>query len=228
VVHTAYVQGGADLFEVTAGGAEIVAHRASEAAAALIVVSTDVVFDGTIEAPARYPEQQAPRPLSDYGRAKAHAEVAVASAHPGALVVRTSLIYGGPDGPRSPHEQVVLDTLEGTANWRFHTDEWRCPVQVDDLAEALVVLAAQLVDAGEPGVVVPGRGRVLHLAGSDGVTRAQFARLVASSAGLDPAAVPVGPLVDDDRPANVMLDSGAALAAGLHLRGVFSALAGRE
>ena len=56
-------------------------------------VSTDVVFDGEKGEP--YTEEDEPAPLTDYGRAKADAERGVLEAHPGALVVRTSLIYGG-------------------------------------------------------------------------------------------------------------------------------------
>ena len=56
-------------------------------------VSTDLVFDGEKGEP--YVEDDAPNPLSDYGRAKLDAERGVLEAHPGALVVRTSLIYGG-------------------------------------------------------------------------------------------------------------------------------------
>jgi dTDP-4-dehydrorhamnose reductase len=91
---------------------------------------TDVVFDGRAGRP--YTEDDPVSPRSDYGRAKAEAERLVAEADPGAVMVRTSLIYGGPGRPPSKHEHTATDP-EAT----FFTDELRCPVQVDDLAAAL-------------------------------------------------------------------------------------------
>ena len=54
---------------------------------------------------------------------------------PEAVVVRTSLIYGGPRRDRSPHERAAIDPAA-----TFHIDELRCPIQVDDLARALLEL----------------------------------------------------------------------------------------
>ena len=69
--------------------------------------------------------------MTEYGRAKTAAEHLVRTIAPGALIVRTSLIYGGPDGPSSPREDLARDP---TAT--FYEDEVRCPVQVGDLADA--------------------------------------------------------------------------------------------
>jgi dTDP-4-dehydrorhamnose reductase len=71
------------------------------------------------------------------------------------------LIYGGPDGPASVHEDVAHDP---TAT--FYEDEVRCPVQVGDLAAALVELAGSDL-AG-----------VIHVAGPEAVSRHQFAELI--------------------------------------------------
>lgn len=233
VVHTAYVQGGPDLDAITHVGAGLVASAAAGAGAALIHLSTDVVFDGRRPAPGTYAELDPMSPLHDYGRAKAAAEGAVGAAHPDPLVVRTSMLYAGPGGAPSAHEQVVLDALAGRADWRFHTDEWRCPLVVDDLATVLVELAGREV-AGPPtvGVRAPDGPRLLHVAGTDGVTRARFAQLVAEAHGLDAEAVPTAPLTDPGRPANVMLDSSLARAElATAVRGVteaFGAYGGAE
>ena len=211
VVHTAYVQGGPDLDAITHVGAGLVAAATAEAAAALVHLSTDVVFDGRRPAPQTYVELDPVAPLHAYGRAKAASEVAVAAAHPDALVVRTSMLYAGPGREPGAHEQVVLDTLAGRADWRFHTDEWRCPLLVDDLATVLVELAGrEITETSTTGVRAPGGPRLLHVAGPEGITRARFAQLIAAAHGLDPAAVPTAPLTDRNRPANVMLDSSLA------------------
>src|SRR5437588_6463217 len=94
VIHTAYRQDGPDAWEITVDGAENVAFASREVGARLVHLSTDVVFDGRKGSP--YVEEDEPSPVGAYGRAKAESEARVRAAHPDALVVRTSLIVGGP------------------------------------------------------------------------------------------------------------------------------------
>ena len=141
----------------TFDGAVFVARAAAATGARLVQMSTDLVFDGEKGSP--YVEDDAPAPLSEYGRDKADAEAAVLQACPGAAVVRTSLIYGGAE----PGPQELLAASPSAA---FFTDEVRCPIQVGDLAEALLVLAATDY-AG-----------LLHVAGADRVSRHEFAELL--------------------------------------------------
>ena len=169
VIHTAYARSGDAAWETNVAGARNVAAAAAAAGARLVHLSTDVVFGGDAGRP--YVEADRPDPLTAYGRSKAAAEDAVRGAHPGAAVVRTSLIYGG-DVP-STHERAVLDALNGDSGMEFFTDEIRCPVHVGDLAAALLELA-QLRMAGP-----------LHVAGPDAVSRHEFARLAAAAAGHD-------------------------------------------
>ena len=160
VVHTAYLQDGPGAWEITVAGAENVACAAAEVGARLVHLSTDVVFDGRKGAP--YVEADEMCPVTDYGRAKAEAERRVLAAYPAALVVRTSLIVGGPSFPPSKHELVAVDPSA-----TFYEDEIRCPIQVADLAAALLELA---------GLDVSG---VLHVAGDDAVSRRELAELAA-------------------------------------------------
>ena len=155
VIHTAY-----DMEDraTTYDGAVNVAQAAASLGARLIHLSTDVVFDGEKGAP--YVEADEPTPVTAYGRDKADAEPAVREAHPGALVVRTSLMYGGTEPGR--HERVAADP-----DSVFFTDELRSPVHVGDLAGALLELAG-----GD-------RSGILHVAGADALSRYEFARLLA-------------------------------------------------
>ena len=125
------------------------------AGARLIHLSTDFVFDGRRER-GGYREDDAAVPITDYGRAKLAGERAVATASPDALIVRTSLIYGG-DRP-GPHELMVLDALDGLRDVAFFSDELRCPILAAELAGALLELARRRV-AG-----------TLHVAGADTVS----------------------------------------------------------
>jgi dTDP-4-dehydrorhamnose reductase len=203
VVHTAYVQQGPGAWDVTATASGVVAEEAAAVGARLVHLSTDVVFDGRAGRP--YREVDPVSPLSDYGRAKAEAERLVAAADPGAVMVRTSLIYGGPGRAPSKHERAAVDP-----DAAFYTDELRCPAQVDDLAHALL----ELCDTDVAGP--------LHVAGPDAVSRAEFAALVAGRPVLGLPAPP-------GRPLDCRLDSTLArVALGTRLRGVHDVLAARR
>ena len=190
VVHTAYRQ---DEDDVNTVGSENVAGAAAAVGARLVHLSTDVVFDGRKGSP--YVESDPVSPLTGYGRAKAEAETRVAAAHPGALLVRTSLLYGGAE--RSKHELAARDPA-----LTFFTNEIRSPIQVTDLAQALLELAE--LDVAGP----------LHVAGADDVSRAEFAELIAG------APVRTG-RAPEARPLDCSLDSARAQALlRTRLRGV--------
>lgn len=190
VVHTAYRQEEPDVNTV---GSENVARAAAAIGARLVHLSTDVVFDGRKGAP--YVEDDLLTPLTAYGRSKAEAELLVAAAHPKALLVRTSLLYGGPRP--SKHELAARDP---EATW--FADEVRCPVQVTDLAQALLELAA--LDLAGP----------LHVAGAEAVSRAELAELFA---GQPVRSAPAPPA----RPLDCSLDSSCAqVLLETRLRGV--------
>ena len=207
VVHTAYVQHGADSRAINVDGSAAVARAARRAGARLVHVSSDLVFGGDLGRPVR--EDDPVGPVTDYGRSKADAEAAVRAEDPGAVLVRTSLIYGGADP--SDHEQRALDP-----EMTFYADEIRCPVAAGDLAAALVELAVRS-DVHGP----------LHVAGADAVSRLEFARLVAAARDRDPALVRGGTR-PPGRPGDITLDCSRARAL-LHtrLRGVREVLGSR-
>jgi dTDP-4-dehydrorhamnose reductase len=185
VVHTAYRQ---DDESVTVDGALVVARAAP---ARLIHISTDVIFSGRLRRPLR--EDDEPDPVTDYGRWKARAEELVLAARPDALAVRTSLIYRGDGSTR--HEQLARDP-----SMSFYEDELRSPAQVGDLAAAILELAER--DLAGP----------LHVAGADGLSRLDFARLINPGARGGPR--PPG------RPGDCRLDSSRAQALlSVRLRG---------
>ena len=101
VVHTAYVQSGERLDKVNVQGSANVAAAAAAAGARLLHLSTDFVFDGEGGAPTASMTRRVRSPTT--ADAKLAAERRVAEADPGALIVRTSLIYGGaqPGRPRA-------------------------------------------------------------------------------------------------------------------------------
>ncbi len=198
VVHTAYLQEGPEAEATNVLGSAHVAGAAVRAGARLVHVSTDVVFDGRSHAP--YRESDPANPLTAYGRSKLEAERRVLASHPGALVVRTSLMVGRARPGRQ--EQAVLAAARGESEATYFDDEWRSPVLVADLALALLELAGR----DEAGV--------LHLAGPLALTRYELACLIAAAHGLSPERLRPGRLAGSglERPARCVLDSSRARA----------------
>ncbi len=210
VVHLAYRR---DDSRVIVQGSTNVARAAAAVGAHLVHLSTDVVFGGR---PRPYTEADAPDPVTDYGRWKADAEAQVAAAHAGAVLVRTSLIYG--TDHLAPVQRDVESALAGRGSMSFFTDEIRCPVHATDLARAVSVLADRR-DVSGP----------LHVTGPEAIDRASLARLVARwmgadagrIAGLHTSTVAESGLV---RPACVVLDTAAATSLGFTCRPVSDVL----
>src|SRR3569833_3269608 len=119
VIHTAYKMGDA---ETNVRGAHNVALAAHRAGARLIHLSTDLVFDGEHGAP--YTEDDEPKPEKKNNQQKLDAEQLVRRMHPDALIVRTSLLTGPPDGAQ--------EALAGRADVTFFDDEIRSPLRVAD------------------------------------------------------------------------------------------------
>lgn len=169
VIHTAAQMTGDQMLPVNADGARNIARVAARVNARLIHLSSDVIFDGE-HAP--YDESAPPDPVSAYAESKARAEQAVNQEYPGAVIVRTSLIYGfDPPDPRT------RQTLDGEMP-RLFTDEFRCPIFVDDLADALLELAAGDF-AG-----------VIHIAGPQRLSRYEFGIKMAQAFGVAPRFAP--------------------------------------
>ncbi|MEV7889659.1 SDR family oxidoreductase [Streptomyces sp. NPDC002817] len=178
---------------VTADGSIRLAMAAARRNCRLVHVSSDAVFSG---ARIHYGESCLPDPVTPYGAAKAAAESAVRLLAPAAAVARTSLIIGNGG---SAHERMVHDLATGTDDGVLFTDTIRCPVHVEDLACALLELAA----SDRPGI--------FHLAGPDALSRHELGVLIARRDGLDPTRLPAGRRADSRIPGalDVRLDSTA-------------------
>lgn len=123
--------------------------------AAMIHLSTDYVFDGGKGAP--YSEVDPTAPLSAYGRGKLAGEEAVLCSGVRGLVLRTSwlLSTGGFVG-------AILSRAQAGEALRVVDDQKGRPTLVDDLAQALAVLAQ--------AERLPDPARIYHYAGATDAT----------------------------------------------------------
>jgi dTDP-4-dehydrorhamnose reductase len=141
------------------------ARNAAEAAARILYLSTDYVFDGSKREP--YLESDPTGPLSVYGHSKLEGEHATASANPRHFVVRSSWLFGA-GGPN-----FVETMLSLAPDVRAVDDQVGCPTFTGHLAEALVRLG-KTEDYG-----------VHHMAASGSCSRFEFAREIFARAGVD-------------------------------------------
>lgn len=187
-------------------------------------LSTDYVFPGDGSRP--YREDDATGPRSVYGETKLAGERLVLASDPGALVVRTSWVFG-------PGRNFVLAILDQAAQRR--RGEKSGPLQVVDDQQGSPTAAADLAD----GLLALSRLRassrpelqgILHLCNAGVTTWFGFARAILDRSGygdiaIDP--VPTGTFpTAAPRPAYSVLDCSRARTLGVALRPWTEALAG--
>lgn len=154
-----------------------VGHLASacnEVDALLVQVSTDYVFSGDADRP--YREEDAVAPKSAYGRSKLRGEELARTAERH-LVVRTAWLYGR--GGRNFVEAIRAQIDAGAPSLTVVADQRGCPTFCDDLADAVLDLAA----AGSTGTI--------HAVNAGSTTWHGFAVEIARLLGSAVAVVPV-------------------------------------
>jgi dTDP-4-dehydrorhamnose reductase len=181
--------------QVNTQATRVLAELAQQSGARILFVSTDLVFDGE---KGWYREEDAPSPLSVYGRTKAAAESAILAVAQG-LVVRVSLLFG-PSIVGRPNffDHQVAALRHGQAMTLF-SDEWRTPISFVTAAQALLTL----VRSNSVGI--------LHLGGPERMSRLQMGQRLAAYLGVDPFAVLAEPRnagsAADPRPRDTSLDA---------------------
>jgi dTDP-4-dehydrorhamnose reductase len=178
-------------------------EAAERGPAHLVHVSTDYVFDGTLDRP--YREWDVPNPRSVYGASKLAGE---REAGDGATVVRTSWVCG-------EHGRNMVRTVLGLMGERdtlqFVDDQRGCPTFTADLAVAVRLLAVER------------RSGLHHVTNQGAVSWFEFVREIVAAAGGDPSMVEPISSADLDpprpapRPANSVLDNAVLRLGGLPL-----------
>ena len=150
-----------------------IAAACARAGAALVNISTDYVFDGDGGAP--YAEDAATNPLNTYGATKLEGELAVATASPRALNIRTSWVV-------SAHGKNFIKTMLRVAaagnSLKVVDDQMGRPTSAADLAGFILEQAPRLATA-KAGDPVFG---TVHFANSGEVTWRGFAEAIFAEA----------------------------------------------
>ncbi|HEY9737156.1 MAG TPA: NAD(P)-dependent oxidoreductase [Trichocoleus sp.] len=200
-------------YEINVIATELLANHCAKAGIPAVFTSTDQVFDGTA---APYDEQATPNPVNRYGRQKLEAERRFLAAHPGGVVCRLPLMFGGPTPNAHCFLQDFVAQMRQGQPIQLFIDEYRTPAHIEDAARGLLL------------AVEKGQG-VLHLGGQERLNRYQFGLLMAEIFDLPKALmqccaqrdVPMAAL----RPADVSLVSERAFAMGYTPRSIAVALA---
>lgn len=193
---------------VNGEGAGHVAEAAAELGVPLLHLSTDYVFDGTLDRP--YREDDATGPTGAYGRSKLAGEAKVAATHPNSAILRTAWVY-------SPFGANFVKTMLRLGETREEVgvvaDQIGNPTNAIDIADALFVIARRLVADPSPDL----RG-VFHLTGQGEANWADMAEATFAAAerfGRKPVRVKRITTADYPtparRPANSRLDNAKLL-----------------
>jgi len=157
---------------VNGDGAGFVAEIAAELRAPLLHLSTDYVFDGTLNRP--YREDDATGPVGAYGRSKLAGEQKIAQLHPNHVILRTAWVY-------SPFGANFLRTMLRLGETRDEVgvvaDQVGGPTSALNIADALYAIARRVTDDSSPHL----RG-VFHMTGAGVATWADFAEAIFAEA----------------------------------------------
>jgi dTDP-4-dehydrorhamnose reductase len=128
-----------------------------------VFFSTDLVFDGN---KGNYTEEDAPNPLSIYGRTKAEAEEIVRK-HPRHIIVRLSLTGGHSRNGKRGFNEEMRNAWRAGRTLNLFVDEYRCPSSADVMARAVWDLVAK------------GARGTFHLCGAERLSRFDIGQLLA-------------------------------------------------
>jgi dTDP-4-dehydrorhamnose reductase len=180
-------------YAVNRDGPAVLAAACDAAGVPLIHISTDYVFDGSLDRP--YRESDPVRPTGVYGASKAEGETAVRRGTARHIILRTAWLYAA-QGKNFVH--TMLSAAAKGIPLRVVADQRGCPTAAEDLAHAIAAI-------GKRVVVSPGVWGTYHYCGTGITTWYDFAAAIFASARrwrkeLTPELVPI-PTSDYPTPA---------------------------
>ena len=148
------------------------ARLAAKTGAKLIHLSTDYVFDGTLNRP--YSETDPVKPVSAYGKSKLSGERAIAETFDDFVILRTAWVY-------SPFGKNFMKTMLQLAGSRSElsvvNDQQGNPTSAFDIANGILSILNTWQTRPQKGL-----GEIYHLTGRDEMTWCEFAQAIFKAA----------------------------------------------
>lgn len=162
----------AEAFAVNALGPAILADAARNMDIPLIHVSTDYIFDGTLGRP--YTENDSPNPINVYGASKLAGELAVQTATPRSVILRTAWLISGLG---NNFAKTMLRSDASRKRLSVVDDQFGSPTSAQDAAEALSRITMRLIR--DPDAPLG----VFHFVNEGGASRYELAQALFSAKG---------------------------------------------
>ncbi len=159
---------------VNVGGVKNLIKACREHKFKLVHLSTDYVFDGKT---GPYSEDHPPHPVNFYGQTKLESEKVIKESGIDFVIVRTNVLYGLGKNVKKNFLLWLLEKLSAGEKLNIVTDQLNNPTLADNLSECIL----EMVQRDLSGV--------LHVAGTEYLSRYDFAVKVADKFGYDTALV---------------------------------------
>jgi dTDP-4-dehydrorhamnose reductase len=191
---------------VNARGAGAVAEAAARLNVPLVHISTDYVFDGSLDRP--YREEDPTSPLGVYGATKLEGEEAVLAAAPASVILRTAWVY-------SPFGKNFVRTMLRLAETRdaisVVADQLGSPTNALSLAETTLAVVRNLLTRPSDASL---RG-VFHAVDTGEASWAEFAAAIFEfSAAVGGPSADVAPIPTSAYPTPARRPANSRLATG--------------
>jgi dTDP-4-dehydrorhamnose reductase len=155
--------------QINGASAGTIAHATENLGIPIVQLSTDYVFDGSLDRP--YRENDLVGPLGAYGRSKFAGEKAVEAANPRHVIIRISWVYS-PFGANFVRTMLRLGETRGSIN--VVADQVGCPTSALDIADAVLDVCRMLHTYPDDERLLG----VFHMAGRGEASWADFAEAI--------------------------------------------------
>ncbi len=182
------------------------AHQLRRKNAKFVQISTDYIFNGE-NGP--YSEKDRPEPINYYGTSKLASENEIKASGIDHLIIRTNVLYGAANHVKNNFVLWVINSLENHQHIRVVDDQINNATLANGLAECIMM-----------GCVMNARG-VYNYAGTDLISRYEFAHKIADYFGYDTDLIEPCKTADLDQAAPRPLNSGLTtdkVVRDLHIR----------
>lgn len=156
-------------YQVNAGGAGALARATALLRIPIVHLSTDYVFDGTLDRP--YCEDDPTNPINVYGLSKLRGEQLVAAANPNHVILRTAWVYS----PFGKNFARTMLSLAGTRNEiSVVSDQRGTPTNALDIADGVFNVLRNLITRPDDAAI---RG-IFHMTSGGETNWAEFAMAI--------------------------------------------------